>query len=73
MRASPGTTRIASASSECGLAHRGKGQVEEILREPRYPYAIIRPTTVFGESEPLLNNMAWALRGFPVVAESPDY
>ena len=30
------------------------------------PYAIIRPTLVFGEGGLLLNNMAWALRRFPV-------
>ena len=30
------------------------------------PYAIIRPTLVFGEGDLLLNNMAWALRHFPV-------
>ena len=30
------------------------------------PYAIIRPTLVFGIGDLLLNNMAWALRRFPV-------
>ena len=30
------------------------------------PYAIIRPTLVFGEGDLLLNNMAWALRRFPI-------
>ena len=30
-------------------------------------YAIIRPTLVFGEGDLLLNNMAWALRRFPVL------
>ena len=30
------------------------------------PYAIIRPTLVFGEGDLLLNNMDWALRRFPV-------
>ena len=30
------------------------------------PYAIIRPTHVFSEGDLLLNNMAWALRRFPV-------
>ena len=45
---------------------RGKGQVEEILRDTGIPYAIIRPSLVFGEGDLLLNNMAWALRRFPV-------
>ena len=44
----------------------GKGQVEEILQDLGIPYAIIRPTLVFGEGDLLPNNMAWALRRFPV-------
>ena len=38
-------------------------------------YAIIRPTLVFGVGDLLLNNMAWALRRFPVfrVYGSGDY
>ena len=38
-------------------------------------YAIIRPTLVFGGGDLLLNNMAWALRRFPVfpVFGSGDY
>ena len=58
---------VANASSECRLPYfRGKGQVEEILQDMGIPYAIIRPTLVFGEGDLLLNNMAWALRRFPV-------
>ena len=58
---------VANASSESRLPYfRGKGQVEEILRDTGIPYAIIRPTLVFGEGDLLLNNMAWALRRFPV-------
>ena len=45
---------------------RGKGQVEEILKRSGLSYAIIRPTLVFGEGYLLLNNMAWALRRFPI-------
>ena len=39
------------------------------------PYAIIRPTLVFGVGDLLLNNMAWALRRFAVfpVYGSGDY
>ncbi len=36
------------------------------------PYAIIRPTLVFGVGDLLLNNMAWALRRFPVYGKG-DY
>ena len=58
---------VANASSESRLPYfRGKGQVEEILRDTGIPYAIIRPTLVFGQGDLLLNNMAWALRRFRV-------
>ena len=58
---------VANASSDSRLPYfRGKGQVEEILTGMGIPYAIIRPTLVFGEGDLLLNNMAWALRCFPV-------
>ena len=30
------------------------------------PYAIVRPTLVFSPEDVLLNNMAWALRRFPI-------
>ena len=40
--------------------------MEEILKSMGIPHAIIRPTLVFGEGDLLLNNMAWALRRFPV-------
>ena len=67
---------VANASPESRLPYfRGKGQVEEILKGMGIPYAIIRPTLVFGEGDLLLNNMAWALRRFPVfpVSGRGDY
>ena len=58
---------VASASSESRLPYfRGKGRVGEIPKGMGIPYAIIRPTLVFGEGDLLLNNMAWALRRFLV-------
>ena len=58
---------VANASADSRLPYfRGKGLVEEILRDTGIPCAIIRPTLVFGEGDLLLNNMAWALRRFPV-------
>ena len=58
---------VANASTESRLPYfRGKGKVEEILKRSGLSYAIIRPTLVFGEGDLLLNNMAWALRRFPV-------
>ena len=43
---------------------RSKGQVEEILMGMGFPYAINRPTLVFGEGDLALNNMALALRQY---------
>ena len=58
---------VANTSPESRLTYfRGKGLVEEILKDTGIPYAIIRPTLVFGAGDLLLNNMAWALRRFPV-------
>ena len=58
---------VANASTESRLPYfRGKGQVKEMLMGMGIPYAIIRPTLFFGEGDLLLNNMAWALRRFPV-------
>lgn len=45
---------------------RGKAQVEDTLKGLGVPYAVIRPTLVYGNGDLLLNNMAWALRRFPV-------
>ena len=45
---------------------RGKARVEELLKGLGVTYAVIRPTLVYGGSDLLLNNMAWALRRFPV-------
>ena len=58
---------VANASPQSKLPHfRGKGEVEEVLKGMGIPCAIIRPTLVFGQGDLLLNNMAWALRRFPV-------
>ena len=40
--------------------------IENIPKGISIPCAIIRPTLVFGEGDLLLNNMAWALRRFPI-------
>ena len=67
---------VTNVSSGSGLPYfRGKAQVEAMLVGLGVPYAIIRPTLVFGVGDLLLNNMAWALRRFPVfpVYGSGDY
>ena len=58
---------VTNASSDSALPYfRAKAQVEDMLMGLGVPYAIIRPTLVFGEGDLLLNNMAWALRRFPL-------
>ena len=67
---------VTNVSSGFGLPYfRGKAQVEDMLKGLGVSYAIIRPTLVFGVGDLLLNNMAWALRRFPVfpVYGSGDY
>ena len=59
---------VTNVSSGSGLPYfRGKAQVEAMLVGLGVPYAIIRPTLVFGVGDLLLNNIAWALRRFPVL------
>ena len=58
---------MTNPSPESALPYfRGKARVVDMLKGLGVPYAIIRPTLVFGEGDLLLNNMAWALRRFPV-------
>ena len=67
---------VANPSAGSDLPYfRGKAQVEDMLVGLGIPYAIIRPTLVFGDGDLLLNNIAWALRRFPVfpVCGSGDY
>jgi NADH dehydrogenase len=46
---------------------RGKAELESYLRGLRIPYAILRPTVLFGKEDVLINNIAWSLRHLPVV------
>jgi uncharacterized protein YbjT (DUF2867 family) len=48
--------------------YAGKARTEEIVRESGLPWAIVRPTLVFGAGDILINNIAWALRRMPVFA-----
>ncbi|NUM53629.1 MAG: NAD(P)H-binding protein [Candidatus Hydrogenedentes bacterium] len=45
---------------------RGKAQVEDALRETGLSHAILRPAVLFGGADILINNIAWALRRFPI-------
>ena len=58
---------ITQASQDSPFAYfRGKGLVEEALRESGLSHAILRPTVVFGPEGILINNIAWLLRRFSV-------
>ena len=46
---------------------RGKGQLEETLRNLGVSYAILRPTVLYSVEDILLNNIAWTVRKFPIV------
>jgi uncharacterized protein YbjT (DUF2867 family) len=49
---------------------RGKALVEYALAQTGTPYAIVRPTWLFGgQRDVLVNNIAWILRRFPVFAQ----
>ena len=57
---------VTNASHSSELPYfKGKAQVEDMLKGIGVPYAVIRPTLVYGDGDVLLNNMAWALRRFP--------
>ncbi len=45
---------------------RGKGRLEQALRQSGLSYAILRPTVLFGKEDILINNIAWMLRRFPI-------
>jgi uncharacterized protein YbjT (DUF2867 family) len=52
---------------------RGKALVEYALAQSSVPYAIVRPTWIFGgQRDVLANNIAWILRRMPVFALPGD-
>ena len=46
---------------------RGKGQLEEALRNLGVSYTFLRPTVPYSVEDILLNNIAWTVRKFPLV------
>lgn len=50
----------------------GKAEVEEALIDSGMSYCILRPTVLFGREDILINNIAWAVRRFPVVGVFGD-
>jgi NADH dehydrogenase len=58
---------ITNASAASPLPYfRGKGLVEDTLRESGLSYAIVRPAIIFGPEDILINNIAWTVRKFPI-------
>lgn len=45
---------------------KGKGIVEQFIKESDLSYAILRPALIFGKENILINNIAWFLRKFPI-------
>jgi uncharacterized protein YbjT (DUF2867 family) len=65
---------IANPSIDSPLPYyRGKALVEQALAESGVPYAIVRPTFLFGGGRDILaNNIAWILRRMPVFVVPGD-
>jgi NADH dehydrogenase len=45
---------------------RGKARLERALRDSGLAHSILRPAVLFGPEDILVNNIAWALRTFPL-------
>jgi NADH dehydrogenase len=64
---------ITNAAADSPLPYfRGKGIVENFIRESGLSYAIIRPAVIFGPEDILINNIAWSLRKFPLFGVPGD-
>ncbi len=58
---------ITNPSTDSPLEYfHGKAMLEESLMDSGISYAILRPTVLFGKEDILINNIAWALRRFPL-------
>jgi NADH dehydrogenase len=57
---------VSNASADSPLPYyRGKALQEQALVASGVPYAVVRPTLVFGLGDLLVNNIAWLLRTYP--------
>ena len=59
---------IANAKTSRLPYYEGKAGLEDRLASLGIPYAVIRPTVLFGHGDVLIGNIAWMLRRFPVFA-----
>ena len=64
---------ITNPSSQTRLQYfRGKAANEETVVESGIPYAILRPTILFGKEAILINNIAYLVRRFPALPVPGD-
>lgn len=64
---------ITNPSEDSPLEYfRGKAILEKYLKETGISYCILRPAVLFGKEDILINNIAWALRRFPVFGTFAD-
>ncbi len=60
-------TSITNPSKSSNLEYfSGKARLEQALIDSGISYSILRPAVIFGKEDVLINNIAWALRRFPV-------
>jgi NADH dehydrogenase len=58
---------VTNATASSTTAYfRAKAAAEELVRGGGVSHAIVRPTLLYGESDILINNMAWTLRRLPL-------
>ena len=64
---------ITNPNSQTRLQYfRGKAANEEIVIASGIPYAILRPTILFGKEDILINNIAYLIRRFPALLMPGD-
>jgi uncharacterized protein YbjT (DUF2867 family) len=60
---------VSNPSEDSALDYyAGKARTEHVVRESGMKWAIVRPTLIFGPGDILVNNIAWLLRRFPLIA-----
>jgi uncharacterized protein YbjT (DUF2867 family) len=58
---------VVNATSDAETPYvRAKAALEGVVRSSGLEWAIVRPTLTYGPNDILINNLAWALRRFPV-------
>lgn len=58
---------IANADPNSSLPYyRGKGLLEQFIRDSTLSHAIVCPTVIYSVEDVLINNIAWIVRRFPV-------